>query len=129
MKKYFLTLLIAVIGVTAFAQKSKTETITIQTNGVCGKCKDIFAENIPYFKGITDYSYDMETAKVKVTYNPQKTNPDEIRKGISHLGYNADNIKADAKAREKLPACCRTEGGHSGCSHDHGSGHCGGHKH
>ena len=126
MKKYFLMLLVAAISMTTFAQTSKKETATIQTNGVCGQCKNLFDANIPYLKGVTDYSYDQATAKMTVSYNPQKTTIDEIRKAISNLGYNADNVKADTKAREKLPACCRVESGkgHSGCSHDHSK--CGG---
>ncbi|MDL2296454.1 heavy-metal-associated domain-containing protein [Bacteroidales bacterium OttesenSCG-928-B11] len=122
MKKYILTLLIAVIGITAFAQKSKSETVVIQTNGVCETCKKTFTENVPFFKGVTDFKYDVATAKMTVTYNPQKTTVAEIRQGVSKLGYNADDVKADPKAREKLPACCKTEkksGCSPGCSHGH----------
>lgn len=123
MKKYMLTLLIVVIGFTAFAQKSKTETAVIQTNGVCEKCKDTFSANVPYFKGVTDFKYDVATAKMTVTYNPQKTTLAEIRQGISKLGYNADDVKADEKAREKLPACCKTDAKKSGCSKSCGHHH------
>ncbi len=129
MKKYFLTAVIALFGITLMAQKSKTETVVIQTNAVCQKCEDRFKEKIPFLKGVTDYSLDLKTSKVTVTYNPQKTNADEIRKGISNIGYDADLVKADPKAREKLPACCKAEPGKGGCSHGHDHGGCGGHKH
>lgn len=128
MKKYFLTLMVAVFSMTLFAQKSENKTIVIQTNAVCETCEKLFAEKVPYFKGVTDYSFDLKTAKMTVTYNPKKTTPEEIRKGVSDLGYNADDVKADAKAREKLPACCKAEKKNT-CPHSHGGKPCGGHKH
>ena len=128
MKKCFLTLFIALISVASFAQKSNAVTLVIQTNGVCDMCEKRFAEHVPYFKGVSDYSYDAKTSKVTVVYNPQKTTPEAIRKSISDLGYNADDVKANAAARAKLPACCRGESKTSGCGHDHGAAGCG-HKH
>lgn len=122
MKKLFLIALIAIIGTVAEAQTTEKATIEIQTNGVCKTCEELFTKNVPYFKGVTDYSYDAATAKMKVTYSTKKTTADEIRKGISKLGYNADNVKADPAAREKLPACCKADknsSSKSGCSHSH----------
>lgn len=101
------------------------QTITIQTNGVCQKCADRFNENVPYFKGVKASTYDTKTAKLTITYDAKKTNPDKLREDVSKLGYNADNVKADQAARAKLPACCRAEKGKSGCG-KHGS--CSNHK-
>jgi len=107
MKKYLVSLVIVLFGVSVMAQKSNNEVIVIQTNGVSEKCKNIFAEKVPFFKGVVDFSYEVKTAKMTVTYNPKKTTPAEIRKGISDLGYNADDVKANPEARAKLPECCR----------------------
>ncbi len=87
MKKLFLIAIIAIIGTVAEAQTAEKATVEIQTNGVCKMCEDLFAKNVPFFKGVTDYSYDAATAKMKVTYSTKKTTADEIRKGISKLGY------------------------------------------
>jgi len=88
------------------------DTITIQTNGVCQKCADRFMANVPYFKGVTDCKYDMETSKLRISYLWKKTDPDKLRKQISKLGYDADEVPADPKVRAKLPACCRMEERH-----------------
>ena len=104
--------IMAVFSFSAFAQKTATETVVIQTNGVCQKCADRFSENVPYFKGVKTYSYDMKTAKLTINYDAKKTNPDQLRKEISKLGYNADNVPADKEARAALPACCQ---GKSSC--------------
>ena len=133
MKKFIILALVSLITLGVSAQKaaSKNEqTVTIQTNGVCQKCADKFKENVPYFKGVKSYSYDMKTAKLTINYDVKKTNPDQLRQQISKLGYNADNVKADPAARAKLPACCRAEksGGCGGCG-NHGNGQgCGNHQ-
>ena len=113
MKRALILAIMAVFSLSAFAQKSNVQTVVIQTNGVCQKCADKFSENVPFFKGVKTYSYDMKTAKLTINYDASKTDPDQLRKQISKLGYNADNVPADKAAREALPACCK---GKSSCS-------------
>ena len=133
MKKIIILALVSLITLGANAQQSKSvskseQTVTIQTNGVCQKCADKFKENVPYFKGVKSYTYDMKTAKLTITYDTKKTNPDQLRTEVSKLGYNADNVKADPAARAKLPACCRAEkSGCGGCAGHNGGQGCGNH--
>ena len=132
MKKIIILALAAIISLGANAQQASKgeQSVTIQTNGVCQKCADKFKENVPYFKGVKSYTYDMKTAKLTINYDSKKTNPDQLRQQISKLGYNADNVKADQAARAKLPACCRAEksSGCGGCAgHGNGQG-CGNHQ-
>lgn len=129
MKKLILLAFVSLITLGVSAQQARTaskgeQTVTIQTNGVCQKCADRFKENVPYFKGVKSYTYDMKTAKLTINYDAKKTNPDQLRQEVSKLGYNADNVKADAAARAKLPACCRAEKG-SGCCSGGASHGCG----
>ena len=159
MKKLAILFLVALISFSATAQEAKTGTntkskqsvfsavpakqetatastiqkVVIQTNGVCSKCEALFKENVPFFKGVKDYSYDPKTAKMTIAYDSKKTNPDLLRQQISKLGYNADNVKADPAARAKLPACCQVDkkpGQDAGCGgHDANKGGCSGHNH
>ena len=97
---------------TAAQSKASTlTTITIQTNASknCKSCVNRFKENVPFFKGVKEYTFDSATAKLTVTYDTKKTTADQIRKQISDLGYDADKVKANPAARAKLPACCRKE--------------------
>ena len=105
MKKIIILAIAAILTLGANAQQASKgeQTVTIQTNGVCQKCADKFKENVPYFKGVKSYSYDMKTAKLTINYDAKKTNPDQLRTEVSKLGYNADNVKADPAARAKLP--------------------------
>ena len=93
------------------SKNSSYTTITIQTNASknCKSCVNRFKENVPFFKGVKEYTFDSSTAKLTVTYDPKKTTADQIRKQISNLGYDADKVKAKEAARAKLPPCCRKE--------------------
>jgi copper chaperone CopZ len=119
MKKILFVALMAIFTLGATAQTKVATpaakvgtTVTIQTNASknCQKCVDRFKENVPFFKGVKDYTYDKTTAKLTVTYDAKKTSPDQIRQQVSDLGYDADNFKANAAARAKLPSCCKNSG-------------------
>lgn len=127
MKKILALIAIFAMTLPMFAQQqTKTQTVTIQTNGTCAQCKKIMMENIPQWPGVKECAYDMQTAKVTITFDTKSTNVDKLRDGICHLGYNADNMKADPEARAKLPKCCTAPKNSAGCGG--GCGGCG-HKH
>jgi copper chaperone CopZ len=127
--KHLLSLVLIVSCLSLYGQTKGNQKAVIQTNGVCEMCKTRFMETVPYFKGVADVSYDMKTAQLTVMYNPDKTTVEAIRKGVSDLGYDADNVKANPEARKKLPACCRADKSSHGQGHSHGHEGCGGHTH
>ena len=85
--------------------------IDIQTSAICGMCKEAIEYDLVYTGGIKKANLDLDTKVIAVQYNPKKITPDEIRKRIAKVGYNADNIKRDPAAYEKLPMCCK-DGSH-----------------
>ncbi len=50
----------------------------------------------------------MKDTTITVVYNPLKATPEKIETAISKMGYDADEIKADPVAYEKLDECCKT---------------------
>lgn len=111
-RKSLIAAIVAVflINMTASAQEkavAKSAEIKIQTSAVCGACKNRIEKNISFEKGVTDVVLDMTTKIATITYKPAKTDPDKLRAAISKIGYDADDVKADAKAYENLPACCK----------------------
>lgn len=109
MKRLLLLAVMATLTLGSFAQNKSTVTIQTNASRNCQKCETRFKDNVPFFKGVKEYTYDKATAKLTVTYDAKKTSPEQLRKQISDLGYNADNVAANAAVRAKLPACCRTE--------------------
>lgn len=115
MKKFFILFLAAVTGLQLSAQQLKTSspgrkasTVTIQTNGRCERCGKVLEACFKNDISVMSCHYDVKTAKLTLSYDPKATSPDLLRKKISSIGYDADNVKADPKARAKLPECCRT---------------------
>ena len=99
--------ILLIMTINAIGQDKKSAEIKINTSAVCGMCKDKIEQGLAFEKGIKDVVLDLDTKIVTVKYNPSKITPDDIRKAISKLGYDADDVLADKAAYEKLPACCK----------------------
>jgi len=99
------------ISAAAFSQDKKEATIKIKTSAVCDQCKERIEKSLAFEKGVKTAVLDVDTKILTVTYNPSKTTPDDIRKAVSKLGYDADNIAKDKAAYAKLPSCCKKETG------------------
>jgi mercuric ion binding protein len=114
MKKLMTLMLITFFTVSTqnvMAQKAKkTATIVVKTSTQCGMCKERVEKAMAYEKGVTSSSLDVKKAAFSITYKPTKTSPEKIREAISKLGYDADDVKANQKAYENLPACCQKGG-------------------
>lgn len=101
-------------GVMAQDAEPKEKEIKIQTSAVCGDCEERIESNMAFEKGVKSVELDDETKIVTIVYKTAKTDPDKLRKAISEIGYDADDVEADPKAYAKLPACCK-----KGHDHDH----------
>ena len=93
-----------------FAEKKKEiKEIQIMTTAVCGMCEDRLEHNMKFEKGVTAVDLDLPSKIITINYRTDKTNPDKLRKAISEIGYDADDVPANQKAYEKLPACCKKD--------------------
>ena len=79
----------------------------IKTSAQCPMCKESIEEMLTFERGVRLAVLDMETKAVTVRYNIRRTDPEKLRKAISKLGYDADDIEGDSEAYDKLPACCK----------------------
>ncbi len=107
-------LLLALLFVSSFgfSQKSaaKIETVVIMTSAECGECKERIEGALNYTKGVKFAELDVPSRKLTVKFKNDVISLEEIKKQLSLLGYNADEVKADPVAYEKLPACCKAGG-------------------
>ena len=107
---YLILLVAGLLSGSANAQeKVKTADLKVKSSVVCGMCKERVENGLVFEKGVKEVVVDLETKEVTVTYNPLKNSPEKLRTAISKLGYDADTVKADPKAYEKLPACCKKD--------------------
>ena len=110
MKFISIIILAVLFGEVALAQeKKKTEEVKIKTSAVCDMCKYSLEKTMAYEKGVKTSSLDVVSKVITVTYNPERTTPQKIKKAICLTGYDADEIPADSAAYEKLHACCKKD--------------------
>lgn len=108
-KEFFCALvLIAVMsaGVTA-AEKQKSAVVTIQTSAICESCKKRLETSLKTTEGVEEAMLNLNNKKIKIKYDPAKTNPDKLREAIANIGYDADGVKKKEDAYNKLPQCCQ----------------------
>ena len=114
MKNSVLIIFFSLFAITISAQETKkNQKAIIKTNIVCDHCKECetcggnFQTNMLKIKGVTMYELDEKNMTITVFYNTQKTNLDTIKGAISKMGYDADEIKADAAGINQLDNCCK----------------------
>lgn len=93
----------------------KLAGLDIHTNAVCGDCKHRIETEMLYVKGVRGVMVDLDREVIHVDYQPKKTDPDKLREAVSKIGYLADDVQPDRKARKELPDCCQmTKDEHDG---------------
>tara|TARA_B100001142_G_scaffold254461_1_gene255451 strand:+ start:91 stop:399 length:309 start_codon:yes stop_codon:yes gene_type:complete len=88
---------------------AQKKTLNIMTSAECVEncCKERIEEEMQFTRGVTAVNLDIKTQILTVTFKEKKVNADKIREIISKIGYDADDVKADNKAHNKLPSCCQ----------------------
>ena len=106
---------IILIGNTLYAQVKKADKyseIKIKTSAMCDMCKESIEKALAFEKGVKSSDLNVDTKVCTVKYDAAKTTIDKIKIAISKAGYDADDVKADPKAYNKLSPCCKKDGKH-----------------
>jgi len=114
MKILFRFLLFTAILFTGTVQaQKKVQKAIIKTTINCDHCKmcetcgDLLEKKLLKQPGIQMITLDEKAMTITVIYNSKKTELGAIKTAISQLGYDADEVKADVSAYEKLDGCCK----------------------
>lgn len=113
--KHIITLAFLLLSITAsFAQHpKKTQKAVIKTTITCDHCKEcetcgqLFNQKLLRETGVQMVTLDTEKMTIEVLFNSKKTTLENIKTAISNLGYDADDLKANPEAYEKLDGCCK----------------------
>lgn len=103
-------LLIGTVATVVAAEKGKTKVINIKTSAICESCKGRIEKALKATPGVEEAMLNLDSKQVKVKYNTEVTTAEKLREVVSNLGYNADEVKANAEAYNKLPKCCQKPG-------------------
>jgi periplasmic mercuric ion binding protein len=117
MKKYIKIITIfclMILPVLSNAQEGKkNQKAIIKTNIYCDHCKQCetcgksFQSELLKVKGLKMMELDEKAMTITVFYDGKKTNLESIKTAIANLGYDADELKANPAAYEKLDGCCK----------------------
>ena len=107
-------LLAIVLGFNSYAQMhdhskmASTKTETLKVSGNCDLCKARI-EKAAKLDGVSKAEWNTESNILALTFDPAKTNMDQISKKIAAVGHDNKKVKADNKAYNALPGCCKYE--------------------
>ena len=111
-KIIIVALLAIALGANSYAQSnsaskvSATKTETLKVSGNCDMCKSRI-EKAAKLDGVSKAEWDTKSKILSVTYDPAKTNIDQIGKKVAAVGHDNEKAKADDKVYSTLPACCQ----------------------
>lgn len=113
MKNIMLIMVLLVTGIGVSAQNAEVATAVIASSIVCdhclecGTCGESIDDTLLGLNGVKNIAIDVKANTITVYYKPEKIALEEIKKAIVAIGYDADEMKADHQAYDKLDACCK----------------------
>ena len=114
--RLFLSVMImlgAIVALNAQDNKSKKSkelvTVEIQTSAVCGMCKERLEHDLAFEKGVKSVELNDETKVLVIKYKAGKNTKENLKKAITKVGYDADEMQAEEKAYNALPDCCKKD--------------------
>jgi Cu(I)/Ag(I) efflux system membrane fusion protein len=85
---------------------SKMEQVSFKVFGNCEMCKDRIETAAKSVPGVDSAVWDMDTKMIKVTFNKEKANLNDIHNAIAKAGHDTEKVKASDEVYSELPECC-----------------------
>ncbi len=108
-----ITMLFALTVMQAQDKKSKKNkklvTVEIQTSAVCGMCKERLEHDLAFEKGVKFVELNDETKVLTIKFKEGKNTKEKLKIAVTKVGYDADDLIAEEKAYNALPACCKKD--------------------
>jgi periplasmic mercuric ion binding protein len=88
------------------SQKAIAKTETIKVMGNCEMCKSRI-EKAAKIDGVNKAEWNKDSKVLMLAYDPSVIKSDDILKRIAAAGHDTEKFKADSKAYNSLPSCCK----------------------
>lgn len=110
-KNLFLGMLLLVVTVSTQAQekKNKNAKYTIDVNGNCEQCQRRIQKAAFSVDGVKMANWNIETHKLELTVNEEKTSVAEVKKAVAKAGHDAGEVRATKESYDSLHHCCKYE--------------------
>jgi len=111
MKNLFLGMMLIVVALSTQAQekKNKNAKYTIMVNGNCEQCQRRIQKAAFSVDGVKTANWSIETHKLDVTINEEKTSVVEVKKAVAKVGHDAGEVSATKEDYDNLHSCCKYE--------------------
>jgi copper chaperone CopZ len=109
MKKLFFVVLLTIFlgSIVCINAEESIAKVEIKTSAICEHCKETIEKALNKVDGVKTAVLNVETKIATVEYVTEKVTVDDLRNAISKAGYDADEVKRDARAYKRLPKCCK----------------------
>ena len=92
----------------SFGQIKVSDKAVIKTPTVaCDACRDYIEFTLQHEYGVSSVKVDIKKKTTTVTWLTDRTNIETIKNAIANIGYDADDIAADADGWRTLPKECK----------------------
>lgn len=88
MKKFVVLMLMTLISVGLYAAE-KAKTVFTLDHQMAKTCETKIKTNLRYEKGVKDIVVSLKDNTITITYQPEKTNNEELLKAFKKIGFNA----------------------------------------
>lgn len=82
-------------------------SVIIQSSNQCGMCTINIGDALFALEGVKNVQVDESNHTITVQFLQEKISLQKIKKAITRIGYDADNLKANKAAYNKLHGCCK----------------------
>ena len=97
MKKIILSLAAVAISFSAYAKDLQEVVFTTNPPMSCNNCENKIKNNIRFEKGVKNIQTNLKDQRVTIEYDADKTNPENIEKAFSKIGYQVTVINAETQ--------------------------------
>jgi copper chaperone CopZ len=105
----FLGMMLLVATLSAQAQTNKNAKYTIEVNGNCEQCQKRIQKAAFSVNGVKTAVWSIETHKLDLTLNEEKTSIAEVKKAIAKVGHDTEGVKSTQEDYDNLHHCCKYE--------------------
>jgi|GEM_PF-3196529 len=82
----------------------------IKTSAECDTCKEAIEKAVNRLDGVKESNLEVSSKIFTVKFENDEIDIKKIKFIINREGYDADNTKANPKAYNRLPECCKVNG-------------------
>ena len=99
-RRMMAALVVALLSVTAVMAKDIRTAVFKVSQMHCENCERKVKNNIKFEKGVKEFSTDLKTKTVSITYDAEKTTVDKLKADFKKFNYEAEFVK-ETKQEDK----------------------------